>query len=57
MSLMMSQNYVFNHSTPKSEARMTEIEELLDVSSSPFLLFLSARLIRSWQGVCRNLVF
>jgi hypothetical protein len=29
------------NSSPKSEAKMAEIEELLDVSSSPFLLFLS----------------
>ena len=35
---------------------MAKIEELLDVSSSPFLLLLSARFIRSWQGVCRNVV-
>jgi hypothetical protein len=28
---------------------MAEIEELLNVSSSPFLLFLFARLTRSWQ--------
>lgn len=28
----------------------------LDVSSSPFLLFLSARSTRSWQEVCRNVL-
>jgi hypothetical protein len=33
--------------------KMAEIEELLDVSSNPFILFLSARLTRS----CRNFVF
>ena len=31
--------------------KMAEIEDLLDVSSSPFLLILSARLARSWQDV------
>ena len=30
---------------------MAEIEDLLDVSSSPFLFILSARLARSWQDV------
>jgi hypothetical protein len=45
------------NSSPNSEGKMEEIEEILDVSSSPFLLFLSARLARSWQGECRNFVF
>ena len=43
--------------SPKSEAKMAEIEELLDVSSSLFLLLLSARLTRHWQRVSRNLYF
>ena len=37
----------------KSEGKMAKIDELLDVSSSPFLLFSSARITRSRQGVCR----
>jgi hypothetical protein len=37
----------------KTEAKMADIEELLDVSSSPFLLFF----LCGWQGVCRNFVF
>jgi hypothetical protein len=34
------------NSSPKSDAKMAGIEEVLHVSSSPFLLFLSARLKR-----------
>jgi hypothetical protein len=30
---------------PKREAKMAEIEKLLDINSSPFLLFLSTQLI------------
>jgi hypothetical protein len=45
------------NSSPKSEGKMAKIEELLEVCSSPFLLFLSARLTQNWQGVCRNIVF
>ena len=33
----------------KTEAKMVDIEELLDVSSSPFLLFFSVWLARSVQ--------
>jgi hypothetical protein len=45
--------------SPKSEGKMAEIEELLDASSSPFLLFnciyaVNTKLARS---LCRNLVF
>jgi hypothetical protein len=36
----MSSIYVWSeNSSPKSEDKMAEIEELLNVSSSPFLLF------------------
>ena len=46
----MSSIYIWSeNSSPKSEGNMVEIEELLDVSSSPFLLFLYAQLTRSWQ--------
>ena len=36
---------------------MAEIEELLNVSSSPFLLFLFARLTRSWQLECAEISY
>jgi hypothetical protein len=39
------------NSSPKSEAMTEEIEELLDVSSSPFLLLLSARLKKLARSV------
>jgi hypothetical protein len=48
---------IYMNSSPKRKAKMAEIKELFGVSSSPFLLFLSARLTQSWQGVCRNFVF
>ena len=43
--------------SPKSEANMAEVEELLDVSSSPSLLFLFARSDTKLPGVCRIFVF
>jgi hypothetical protein len=54
-----SELHIYNwseNSSSESEGKMAETEELLDVSSSPFLLFLSARSTRSWQEVCRNVL-
>ena len=43
--------------TENSKSKMAEIEELLDVKPSPFLLFLFAQSNTKLPGVCRNFVF
>ena len=40
-----------------SKSKMAEIEELLDVKPSPFLLFLFVQSNTKLPGVCRNFVF
>jgi hypothetical protein len=53
----VSSIYIWNeNSSLKSETKVTEIEELLDVRSRLFIVFACAD-GQELQGVCRNFVF